>query len=418
MNLLRWCVLSALVAVMAGSASAALLWALDAAAQQRMQHPWLIWGLPGVGLLTGWCYLKWGEAVSAGNNLLIRAVRDPAQPVAWRMAPLIFGSTLAAHVFGASVGREGTAVQVATALAAPLTQPFRLDAAQRRLLLWCGMAAGFAGVFGTPWAGTIFALEVVAMGWWSGLGGPRGWWACWPVLLSAWGAHAVALAWGAQHAHHAVTDWPEVSWRLLVGLGLAGVAFGLMGRWFAQANRAVAQFMASRWQWAPWRPLVGGLALLVVHQVATWQPQFGLDPARYAGLGTGLIDEAFVHAMPAQDFALKALFTSWSIGTGFKGGEVTPLFAMGASLGNALSGWTFTWLHLPLSFMAALGWVAVFAAAARTPLACTVMAIELFGWALAPHAAVVCGLAHWVARRSGHPGIYAAQAEPWSPSAR
>jgi H+/Cl- antiporter ClcA len=155
-----------------------------------------------------------------------------------------------------------------------------------------------------------------------------------------------------------------------------------------------------------------------VFQLASAWPELGLDPWRYAGLGTVLIDEAFVHALPAQDVALKALFTSWSIGTGFKGGEVTPLFAIGASLGNALSVWMAPWLSVPLSFMAALGWVGVFAAATRTPLACTVMAMELFGWALAPHAALVCWLAHRMASRSGQAGIYAAQAEPWGPEGR
>ena len=124
----------------------------------------LVWLLPLAGFAVGWVYLRFGTAVEAGNNLLIDEIHDPKRIIPLRMVPLVFGGTVVSHLFGASVGREGTAVQMGGALADQLTRLFRLQAGHRRIALMTGISAGFASVFGTPLAGAVFALEVLAVG--------------------------------------------------------------------------------------------------------------------------------------------------------------------------------------------------------------------------------------------------------------
>jgi H+/Cl- antiporter ClcA len=175
---------------------------------------------------------------------------------------------------------------------------------------------------------------------------------------------------------------------------LAGVLFGLVGMVFANSTHALSALMKKRIAYAPLRPAIGGVVVAVA--------VFALGTQRYIGLGIPTIVEAFQQQLPAWDFAGKMAFTIGSLGSGFKGGEVTPLFYIGATLGNALG----PLLHMPFSMLAALGFVAVFAGAANTPLASTVMAIELFGPEIGPYAGIACVISYLF---SGHTGIYRAQ---------
>ena len=152
---LKWLVLGIGVALLAGTASAWFLLALAWATETRETHRWLLALLPLAGFAVGWVYLRVGQPVEAGNNLLIDEVHDPRQVVPVRMAPLIFLGTVVSHLCGASVGREGTAVQMGGALADQFTHLVRLKPDDRRILLMAGISAGFASVFGTPLAGAV-----------------------------------------------------------------------------------------------------------------------------------------------------------------------------------------------------------------------------------------------------------------------
>ncbi len=386
-NAAKWLVLALAVALLAGTASAGFLLALDWATQTRESHRWLIWLLPVAGFLVGWVYLKFGQRVEAGNNLLIDEIHDPRQVIPLRMAPLILVSTVVSHLFGASVGREGTAVQMGGALADQLTLAFKLKPQDRRILLMAGISAGFAAVFGTPMAGAIFGLEVLALG-------RLRYDALMPCFVAAIVADQVTALWGVHHTHYAAGLTPAMSaWGLGAAM-VAGVLFGLVGMAFARATQALSSFMKQAVGYAPLRPLLGGVVLAGV----IW----GFDAWRYAGLGIPGIVEAFQQPVPPWDFAVKAVFTIFSLGTGFKGGEVTPLFYIGATLGNALA----PLLHQPVALMAALGFVGVFAGAANTPLACTLMAMELFGSSIGVYAGLACVMSYLF---SGHTGIYRSQ---------
>jgi len=393
----RWLLLCAAVAIVAGSASALFLFALDWATRTRSLQPGLIWGLPLAGFLMGWIYLKWGQSVDPGHNLLINEINAPRQTVPLRMAPMILGSTVISHLFGASVGREGTAVQMGGALADQLTPIFKLSTAQRQVVLMAGISAGFASVFGTPLAGALFALEVLA--------GPAllrmRWIALPPCIVAAFAADQVGLWWGVHHTVYTVSVIPSLTAWGLASVILAGGVFGLTGRVFAwSAHTLSAQF--KQWlAYPPLRALIGGV---VITAIVVWG-----HAERYIGLGIPVILESFDQPLAPWDFAAKLAMTVLSLGSGFKGGEVTPLFYIGATLGNALA----PIVDMPLGLMAALGFVAVFAGASNTPLACTLMAIELFGLQTGAFAAVACTVSYFF---SGHTSIYNAQRhakKPW-----
>lgn len=385
--MVKWLLLSCMVAALTGMATAFFLFALEWATQTRMDHPWLIACLPIAGFVVGWFYLKFGQHVEAGNNLLIDEIHTPKAIVPLRMAPFVLFGTVISHLFGASVGREGTAVQMGGALADQFTHYLKLQHDDRRIILMTGISAGFAAVFGTPLAGAVFALEVLAIG-------RLRYDAIFPCVVAAICADQVGLLLGVHHTHYTMSAIPDISaWGLLATL-IAGALFGVAGKVFADGTHALSAWMKRMIHYAPLRPFIGG----AVVALAAWL----LPAERYIGLGIPTIVDAFQQPLAAYDFVGKMAFTIVSLGSGFKGGEVTPLFYVGATLGNALA----PVLHMPIGLMAGIGFVAVFAGAANTPVASTLMALEMFGADIGIYAIIACVVSYLF---SGHTGIYRAQ---------
>lgn len=378
----RWSIATLWIALVAGLSSGIFLWSLEKVTQFHRGHPWMIWLLPLAGLLSGTIYWRWGSASEAGNNLILREIRNPTTQVPWAMAPLVLGCTLLTHLFGGSAGREGTAVQMAAGLADLVSKSLRFGPSQRRILLRSAIAGGFSAVFGTPLAGTIFALEVV---------GSRGsrWAALLPCLATAWMADMVVQRLGLEHTRY-VSGALESGLREWVACIAFGLAAGIVARLFAGSTRRVAGFCRDRIAWPPLRPFAGGLVVACLAALVS---------SRWLGLGIEGMVESFARSSSLLEPFGKLVFTAITVGSGFKGGEVTPLFYIGSTLGSALA----PLLQMEVGTLAAVGFVAVFAGATNTPLACTMMAIEMFGSGIAPLAGLAC-VAAWAT--SGSRGIY------------
>jgi H+/Cl- antiporter ClcA len=386
-HLLRWSAISVIVGILAGTASALLLVSLNWATDVREAHRWIIALLPLAGLAVGLMYHYLGRSVEAGNNLILEEIHDPKNTIPIRMTPLILLGTAITHLFGGSAGREGTAVQTGASLADQLTRPLKLNPVDRRILLMSGISAGFASVFGTPLAGGFFGMEVLSIG-------KLRYDALVPCFLSAIIANRVTLMWGIHRTIYRIPEAPAIT---AIGLGsaiAAGIVFGLTAMLFAETAHAIG-YAAKRWiAYPPLRPFCGGI--LVASAV------FALGTTRYVGLGIPTIVEAFAHQLPPWDFAGKFLFTVVTLGFGFKGGEVTPIFFIGATLGNALS----YVLPLPAGLLAGMGFCAVSAGAANTPVAATLVAMELFGSEASAYVGIACVVSYLF---SGHSGIYRGQ---------
>ncbi len=386
-ELLRWITLASAAGAMGGSASALLLVSLNLATDIRESHRWLILLLGPAGFAVGLLYHHAGRTVEAGNNLILEEVHSRRATIPLRMTPLILLGTFLTHLFGGSAGREGTAIQTGASLADQMAKPLRLSAPDRRILLMAGISAGFASVFGTPLAGAVFGLEVLSIGSLSYEG-------LVPCFIAAFAGDLTTRAWGARHTIYAVEAVPPVSVRGVLAAAAAGIIFGLVAAAFAWATHRVGTLFKQRIRYPPLRPFFGGLAVSAA--------VFATGTTKYIGLGIPTIVAAFHQQLPWYDFAAKFAFTVATLAAGFKGGEVTPLFFIGATLGNALS----HGLPLPASLLAAMGFVGVFAGAANTPIASTLMAVELFGSEAGAYAGIACVLSYLV---SGHTGIYHAQ---------
>jgi H+/Cl- antiporter ClcA len=394
----KWLAVLLPMAAAVGSASAFFLWSLDAVTKVRFQNPGLIWLLPIGGLVVGWIYRVYGGASGEGNNLLIDEIHQPGAGVPRRMGPLVLLGTLVTHLFGGSAGREGTAVQMGGAIAAACGRWLGMDAGSLRLLLMAGVAAGFGSVFGTPIAGAVFALEVLVIG-------RMQYDALVPCFIASLVAHWTCTAWGIGHTHYQVAvagvgALPDP--RLFGKVLLASVAFGLAGALFAASSHQLAEGFKRVIPRAEVRPFAGGLLVIALF--------FLVGTPDYLGLGVLADREGAVTlpamfestSIPASAWLWKLVFTVVTLSAGFKGGEVTPLFFIGAALGNTLA----VLMGAPVDLFAALGFVAIFAGATNTPLASTLLGMELFGAGNGLYLATACIIAY---RFSGHGGIYAAQ---------
>jgi len=376
-NVLLWGAILSLVSLVVGAAGAGFLHALEAVTRLYQSTPWLIVSLPFIGLLTVWLYKGPLKASAGGVKTLIAQIKAPTNPLPATMGPAIIGTTLLSHLGGASVGREGTALQMGGAIADQGSRWIVLNESERRTLILCGVSAGFAAVFGTPIAAAIFALEFVRLRSWAIL----------PCLATAFLADIVGRKFFfAQHSDYRLPLPAEYD---LSGFGSA-VLLGLASGGIAWLYVFLSRREAAKPNPEPYARIFFSGTLFSAAVYFKHMEDF-------TGLGLPIIESALVEPAAPLTFVFKFLFTIMCVSAGFRGGEVTPLFFVGATLGSAAA----VLLSLPLSICAALGFVAVFAGAGAVPLACAVMACELFGWSIGGYALVACAISWVVAGRKG-----------------
>ena len=383
----KWILICFIVGILAGASSSLFLYTLNWATEFRESHLWMIFLLPVAGLIIGLLYHYYGKKVVKGNNLILEEYENPQQTIPLKMAPLVYIGTLLTHLFGGSAGREGTAVQMSTAIADQFTKIFQISAEERKIILIIGISGGFASVFGTPLTGAVFAIELLYFSRVSIN-------SILPSFLTAYIAYYTVAFFQIPHTHYPKPTLSEIDVSVVFWIIAVGILFGLTARIFSTSVHYFSEIAKEFISFPPLRPFIGGLifALAIYFTGAT----------QYLGLGIPTILESFQTAQTGDVFLLKLIATAFILGMGFKGGEVTPLFFIGATLGSALA----VFVPLPLSLLAAMGFVAVFSGATHTPIACTIMGIELFGIECGVYVGIACFVAYFF---SGYLGIYQSQ---------
>lgn len=378
--------LSSLAGVLSGASASLFLHSLNYVTNYREANEWIIWFLPVAGLFIGLIYHHFGKDVAAGNNLILQEIHDPKKKISPLMAPFIYVGTVITHLFGGSAGREGTAVQMSASLSDQLSHYFQLSPIERKAFLVLGAGAGFGAAIGAPIAGIIFGMEVIYIGQLKPF-------ALIECIIAALVGYYTSLVLHTPHTEYLHTANIKFDFLTLVCIVLAGISFGITSRFFSKFTHYL-EHLFKKISYAPLKPFVGGIALVLLFKIE--------GSYIYDGLGIDVIKQA-LEVPPSILIPLKKMFfTSLTLASGFKGGEFIPLVFIGTTIGSALG------LVLPVAFqlLGQLGFASVFAGASNTPLACSLMAMELFGWEIGPYALVSCYVSYYF---SGDLGIYKTQ---------
>jgi len=387
LNFIKWIAMGSVVGLVVGPLSVLFLWSLEFATDKRGEYPWLLYLLPIGGAVVSFLYIKFGKTSSQGNNLILEQIYKGDGEVPLRMAPLVFLGTIITHLFGGSAGREGTAVQMGGSIAEFIGKVFKVDKADRRLLLMCGISSGFSSVFGTPLAGTIFGMEVVVIG-------HMHYEALIPCFTASFVGNLVATYLGAMHSHYALTGIPDMTLIVTAKVIIASILFGIISIAFSEMVHSLKRVFSKYFKSGMVKSFVGGLIIIIL--------TYMVGTRDYLGLGTPMILESFETVVSPFAFLWKLIFTAITLGAGFQGGEVTPLFFIGSTFGNAIS----SIINLSPSFLAGLGLVAVFCGATNAPISSFVLGLELFGGQGMIYIFMACVISYLF---SGHYGIYTSQ---------
>ena len=328
------------------------------------------------GLLIAFCFKKFAKDCEKGMGLVFDVYNDKTDKMPIKLVPMMMGSTWVTHLFGGSGGREGVAVQIGAAVAnrAGRFLPYMRSP---KILLVAGVAAGFAGLFRTPFAAIAFALEIFVVG-------EIRYEALFPTIIAAFAAKYTSGLLGIQGEAFTLNVSLELDWITFAKITAISILFGLIGAAFAWFLRESGRVLKERLKSPYVRIFSVGILLSVV---------MILTGGRYSGSGTNLIAMCFEgEAIYWQDWIMKLVLTAITLAAGFKGGEVTPLFAIGATFGMLMG----EIVGLPATLAAALGYSAVFASGTGTLLAPILVSGEVFGWEYMPLFIIACGVARVV----------------------
>lgn len=386
-NQLLLCMASLLLGATAGAICALFGNVLTRVIDFHNNHNLLF--LPFLGLagtLIVWCYCKFGKDSSKGISLLFEVHQGKRADVPLRLVPMIMVSTWLTHLFGGSAGREGAAVQMGGAIGNYVGGRIRISEGNKIMMI-SGMAAGFGALFRTPIAAVIFALEVLRCG-------SIEYSALLPALVSSYTASFVSGLLGIEKLAYPLTSEIEFSLPVILKVIASGVIFSLIGMLFSVLLNKLRAMRPDMTKKAVIQTLICGTVIGLLSMVCF--------RGRYSGLGTNLISAGFSGDIMPWDFALKLLFTVFTLAAGYTGGEFTPLFSIGASAGFTLA----AVLGMPVELGAALGFVGVFASATNTFFAPVFIGAEVFGPEYIPMFAIICALAYIC---NGNKSIYALQ---------
>lgn len=370
-----------------GLVGIAFHWALEWATEFRTEHPMILWLLPLGGLAIVLAYRLAGMEKDRGTNFILVAVRSN-EAVTLKTAVLIFFSTVMTHLLGGSAGREGAALQLGGSIASSFGRNFELNEKEERIMTMCGMAAGFAALFGTPLTSVIFAMEVITVG-------VMHYSAIVPCIISALVASGLSKAVGIKPTAFEIVGIPktiglETCWLVAI----LGILCAVLSVLFCIVMEHTGNAYRKYFKNSMVRVFVGGCIVIGATYLVGCRD--------YNGAGMDIITKALNGDAKTEAFLLKILFTALTLGAGYKGGEIVPSFFIGATFG-CIAG---PLMGLPAAFAASLGMAAVFCGVTNCPLASIMLCIELFGFHGTAYYALCCAISYML---SGYYGLYSEQ---------
>lgn len=383
-TLVKWLVLGVAIGAIVGAVGALFGRTLIWVGALRKLYPFVVYGLPLGGLVIVALYRGAKNTDDKGTNTIIGALQDGTD-IPFKMAPLIYISTTLTQLFGGSAGREGAALQLGGSIANKAAKLLKMKDSGRKMLIMCGMSAGFSALFGTPLAASVFSLEIACVGYMQ-LGGLL------PCVISAFTGFFMAKLFNMPPEVFPVESVPGLTPVLLLQVAALAVIAGIVSILFCKLLHGAEHVYSHRIKNSYLRIAVAGLLLIILTGA------FGTRA--YLGSGMEIIEEIFHHGQGNwYDFLLKMLFTAVTLGAGFKGGEIVPSFTIGAALGFACSGI----LGLPVELAAACGMAGLFCGVTNCPITALLISFELFGFAGMPCYIVTIAVSYLI---SGYHSLY------------
>lgn len=391
-TLFQWLVLGVTIGALVGTVGALFGHALIWANAMRKAYPFVVYGLPVGGLLIVALYRGAKNTDDRGTNTIIGALQDGTD-ISFKTAPLIFISTTITQLVGGSAGREGAALQLGGSIANNTAKLLRFKDSSRKMLIMCGMSAGFSALFGTPLAASFFSIEMACVGYLQLAG-------LVPCVISAYTGYFMAKLFQIPPEVFPVEAMPALTPVLLLQVVALAVIIGLVSILFCKvlhgAEHAYAHYIKNPYL----RIGIAGILLILLTGA--------MGTRAYLGSGMELIEEIFHHGNAKwYTFLLKILFTAVTLGAGFKGGEIVPSFTIGAALGFVCG----SLFGLPVELAAACGMAGLFCGVTNCPVTALLISFELFGFAAMPCYIVVVAVSYLI---SGYHSLYHKQKFIWS----
>lgn len=387
----KWVSLAIFVGIVVGSATAVFLELLDAgcAASEKINRYYFL--MPIAFFISSYVILKLApDAEGHGTEKVIQAIHQKSGKIDIKVVPVKLFATLITIIFGGSAGKEGPCAQIGAGIASFFSKIFKMDEMDRKKFVVCGVSAGFAGVFGTPVAGAVFAAEVLYVGKFSYV-------VLLPSLIASYVSYFVNKYLGIHHHTYMINFAKSNEIKMFINMIVFGIFIGLVAMLFIRILTIIEESFAEKMNiYKPLKGIIGGVIIVLIVIIAGGNTEF-------IGLGTGVIDKAISgDKIMSGSFIVKMFTTSITLGSGGSGGILTPIFYIGATAGN-------TWaqiIHGNIALFTSVGMVAFLAACANTPLAAIIMAMELFGINVASYASVACVISYLMV---GHKSVYPTQ---------
>ncbi|ABR49845.1 Chloride channel, core [Alkaliphilus metalliredigens QYMF] len=383
----KWVLWGSIIGILVGTTSALLINLNDFLTDVREANHFSLFFLPLGGIVIGYIYMYYGKGSRKGNDLIIEHVHHGQGKIPLRMGPIVFVCTFITHLLGGSTGREGAAIQMGASISEGVNRFFNVAEIDRRILIISGISGGFGSAFGAPLAGTIFGMEAIVIG-------KTKYEAFIPCFVASFIGHFVATAWGIHHDEFIIQNIPDINTVNLMKVIILSIIFGFTSVLYSQLRHEIKRLSDKYLKNLMLRAFVGGIIIITLTYL--------IGSRDYLGRGLPMVERAFTGDVPPFAFLAKIIFTAITMGTGFRGGEVIPLFFIGSTLGNTLS----PIMALPASFLAALGMIAILSGAANTPISAFIFSVEMFKGEGITFFFMACLISFIF---SGHHGIYGAQ---------